>query len=449
MISHFSLRVICAVTALAGFFQGAPVLGQITFMGLGPSALGARDVSGDGSVVVGDGFRTNGPEHVSAAYRWTSATGAVNLGDLPGVFSSVASAVSSDGSVVVGSWSYPIGPASLPGQAYRWTSADGKVPLGHLQGGSWTVARGVSGDGEVVVGFGDTATGVAAYRWTEASGLETIGATWANNISRDGSTIVGTTILSAEERQAYRWTQDGGVETLGVLEPGHISAGLGVSADGAFVVGADFDEDISQQAFLWSESTGMIDLGMVRDASESAAWAVSGDGSVVIGIYDLTDAFIWTPESGMRVLIDVLTREYGLAEELEGWRLTAALGISADGRYLVGNGLHNGEGEAWLLDRGVNPPPILPPPIIPVPEPGTYGLMAGVGLMGAIAWRRRRGVAIRSFFGVGRTTDRIRARRVVDVDRSCREPRCSITEQRSRGGGACRGGTLREHGDGL
>ena len=68
MISHFSLRAICAVTALAGFFQGSPLLGQITFMGLGPSALGARDVSGDGSVVVGDGFPTNGPEHGTNVY---------------------------------------------------------------------------------------------------------------------------------------------------------------------------------------------------------------------------------------------------------------------------------------------------------------------------------------------------------------------------------------------
>lgn len=56
-------------------------------------------ISANGSVVVGDFNASNGIE----AFRWTSATGMVGLGDLPtGTFHSEARGVSGDGNVVVG-----------------------------------------------------------------------------------------------------------------------------------------------------------------------------------------------------------------------------------------------------------------------------------------------------------------------------------------------------------
>ena len=75
-----------------------------TFTGLGDLPGGgygssASAVSGDGSVVVGHSTSGSGVE----AFRWTASGGMVGLGALPGrTFYSSAFDVSADGSVVVG-----------------------------------------------------------------------------------------------------------------------------------------------------------------------------------------------------------------------------------------------------------------------------------------------------------------------------------------------------------
>ena len=74
-------------------------------MGLGDLAGGdfisqGSAVSADGSVIVGFTTGTSGRQ----AFRWTTESGIVGLGDLPGgVFSSEATAVSAEGSRVAGS----------------------------------------------------------------------------------------------------------------------------------------------------------------------------------------------------------------------------------------------------------------------------------------------------------------------------------------------------------
>ncbi len=97
------------------------------------SSAGA--VSADGGVVVGGGAK-NGPS--VEAFRWTSAGGLVGLGG----YESKARDVSANGSVVVG----------RSREAFRWTSAGGLVSLGFLPGGDKSEALGVSTDGNVVVG---------------------------------------------------------------------------------------------------------------------------------------------------------------------------------------------------------------------------------------------------------------------------------------------------------
>ena len=89
----------------------------------------AYGVSGDGTVVVGDG---SGQSSIQAIH-WTSPTGAVGLGSLFGGQYSVAHAVSADGLVIVGS-SGSTAAGSL-GEAFRWTSDTGMVGLGDLPGG--------------------------------------------------------------------------------------------------------------------------------------------------------------------------------------------------------------------------------------------------------------------------------------------------------------------------
>ena len=81
------------------------------------------------TVVVGFGSSALGAE----AYRWTSGTGLVGLGDLPGsIFLSIAQGVSGDGLTVVG-----FSLSANGTEAFKWTSGGGMVGLGDLAGGSF------------------------------------------------------------------------------------------------------------------------------------------------------------------------------------------------------------------------------------------------------------------------------------------------------------------------
>lgn len=134
----------------------------------------ANAVSGDGSVVVGRGSSSSGAE----AFRWTESDGIVSLGG------GEAKDITADGTVVVGT-NYGVG-------AFRWTESGGMESLEGLSS-----ATAVSGDGSVVVG---------SALWTESRGavlikdllenefgLDLTG--WALHsaygISEDGTTVVG------------------------------------------------------------------------------------------------------------------------------------------------------------------------------------------------------------------------------------------------------------------
>jgi hypothetical protein len=76
----------------------------------------------------------------------------------------------------------------------------------------------------------------------------------------------------------------------------------------------------------------------------------------------------------MKRLQDILTTDFGL--NLTGWRLSKAMGISADGLTIVGWGSNASRpSEAWIarLDSTTNPPPVS------VPEPSN---IFGLGLLG-------------------------------------------------------------------
>jgi hypothetical protein len=72
---------------------------------------------------------------------------------------------------------------------------------------------------------------------------------------------------------------------------------------------------------------------------------VSGDGSTLIGYSD-DGPFIWDTTHGMRNIQQVLEGDYGL--DLSGWTIQNVTAISADGRTIVGNGIHLRQSEAWI-----------------------------------------------------------------------------------------------------
>ena len=138
----------------------------IGMVGLGLSPEGFRTVANgvadDGSVIVGNGRTVAEPMFGDQAFRWTAATGIVGLGDLPGGgLHSKARDVSADGSVVVGRSTTDKPDFS----AFRWTEATGMVELPGIPNVvGFSVAEGISGDGNVVVG------GVPAMVWDQFHG---------------------------------------------------------------------------------------------------------------------------------------------------------------------------------------------------------------------------------------------------------------------------------------
>ncbi len=308
-------------------------------------------VSADGSVVIGHGGSTQGFQ----AFRWTEATGMVELGDLPGgKFHSFAFGLSSDGSVVVGN--------SISNQGeegFRWTPSTGMVGIGDLPGGEYSSqALGLSSDGLVIVGSSNGSQGPEAFRWTAETGLIGLGRlpggieSSAYGVSADGKAIAGVSYsMNAQGNfvgEPFRWTEARGMVELGGgdWEPRYISD------DGSVIVGQMVvPHDTAKAAVYWSELTGPIGLGILPGGIKVNPRGISADGSVVVGAVEFPGhvlrAFYWTKATGMLDLREVLIAD---GANLDGWHLSDARDVSADGRTIVGNTIDgpNGDWEPWV-----------------------------------------------------------------------------------------------------
>jgi probable HAF family extracellular repeat protein len=250
-ISPDGLFIVGQTTSANGFeayrWSSSGMIGLGDLPGTGGFSSFATAVSNSG-VVVGASQRPFGPSQY-AAFRWTPATGMQHLGEFEGgdIFS-IAFDVSADGSVIVGSSS------GFDGQeAFVWTMLGGMVGLGDLPGGFFgSRAQAVSLDGKVVVGGSDSSRGSEAFRWTALDGMVGLGdipggsfSSGATDVSADGSVIVGSAsgFMSSE---AFVWTQETGIVSLKQYLSQHGVTGLsgwallyanGISGDGRTIVG--------------------------------------------------------------------------------------------------------------------------------------------------------------------------------------------------------------------
>ena len=348
---------ISALLTSVGVSHGAEFVG-LGFLSGEDDESDATAVSADGSVVVGSASSHVGTNR--EAFRWSRDTGMVGLGGLnhPGQNQrSVATGVSGDGAVVVGDST--IGRTKgFDVLGFRWNAEGGLAAMPDLPMGEANHnGLSVSGDGRVVVGCADRrqSDGTAfrnAFRWTEADGIVSLGSSTlcANGASEDGSVIVGTLAFDDRRDEAFRWTEQSGVVGLGELPGGDVdSSAADVSADGLVIVGRS-DSDSGFEAFRWTEQDGMVGLGGLDDPNDtrSAAIAVSGDGSIIVG-NERGRPFVWSHTDGMRDLHDVLVNELDLRDKLSGWTLTLVRDISDDGTTIVGSGLNPaGQREAWM-----------------------------------------------------------------------------------------------------
>ncbi|MBI5685529.1 MAG: hypothetical protein HZC54_10640 [Verrucomicrobia bacterium] len=351
----------------------------------------AKAVSSDGSTVVGISY-SDPPHH---AFRWTAASGMVDLGVLPGSSDSEAVAVSSNGLVVAGDCFRKLA-------GFRWTAATGMVGLGFLTNYFGSQAQGISSDGSVIVGRCHSDSGAEAYRWTKAGGMLGLGPCSGGTlgtpvfVSDDGSVVVSTGISSSTNALPYRWTAAKGMEWLGTAPEYTMNVATAMSSDGTVVVGYT-ESDAFSQAFRCAAGTGLVSLGSIDPATgrtdntygirnrripprvidrgpdgelrgnkilgpkvDTVAQSVSADGSIIvgrIGSEEVGKFFVWDRTNQMRELEYVLTHDYKV--DLAGWKLEGErVRVSADAKTIVGDGMHNGHVEAWVvhLDKSVNAP---------------------------------------------------------------------------------------------
>lgn len=232
------------------------------------------------------------------------------------------------------------------------------VGLDDLPGGlSLSRATAVSNGGAVVVGTGTTATGSAAFRWTAADGLQTLGPlppglgpdSEAHEVSNDGNVIVGTTGLPVGFGQGFVWTQASGVQSLGNA-PGFdplgnprlypLLDGSAVSPNGRYVAGYLVDGDGSR-AFAKELSTGII---RTFGADIESVTSVSNEG--------LTTYAIGQPDRGEQTGFDGTTRPIGIGNAGAYFFGRA----SADGNIVVGTAVTNIISlSRWTPSEGVVP----------------------------------------------------------------------------------------------
>ncbi len=307
-------------------------------------AVYAYAVSADGQVVVGSlPVCIVDPEdgrcgYVSHPFRWVVST--VEPLDLFAQFSPYSSpsgvgfGVSAWGDVVVG---------QIDGGGFRW-----ELEVGTFTAGYNGPAYDVSGDGRVVVGR----QARRAFRHVLGEPIEELGTLGGNEsealgTSWDGSVVVGRAQNGQGNWRAFRWTSATGMQDLGVLFAWHwAGVARGVSADGATVVG--WTQGFTSRAFRWREGQGMEALGSRAGWGNSFADDVSADGRVVVGWVQVgmeERAVRWREGVGGEDLNEVFGSLLGSGEVLR-----QALGVSADGRYIVGWGERGGVVSAFWLD---------------------------------------------------------------------------------------------------
>ena len=268
-------------------------------LGAGDFLNSSIGISADGSSIAAT---IVGPDGYTNPGRWRETTGWVSLGHttkgcaVDGNWGN-GYGLNRDGSVVVGlAWYCP------GAQGFRWTEEHNMVGLSHPRGAS-SRASAISADGSTIVGFYEHPTqGIRrAVRWAARTtdlftGRTTPGE--ATAVSSNGSQIVGQAATEAGIH-AFYYTDAAGLISLGTVSgiPTDQSIANGISDKGK-VVGWSGDPFFGgSEAFIWNAAKPTAAMRSLRKVLKSAgaqipagiyltnALAISADGSTVVGTW--------------------------------------------------------------------------------------------------------------------------------------------------------------------
>lgn len=280
------------ITSLSSLALAAPVFKLVKVPNSSPNTPTA--INNAGQVVVNSGSSVS-----FAVSLWTRLQGVESLGlsgeNLVGVAIDAAGDIAGAGN--------PANSNNL--EAFLWQPASGAQWLGAL-GGPLSAATGMNASGDVV-GFAYTAAELQhAFLWTNSAGMQDL---TPNLSSPGGATAMG--INSSEEVVGYyypnggtnvvgfSWTEAGGLQNLGAA--GTLAMAIN---DAGTIVGRETTASGYNHAFSWTEAGGMVDLGTLGGDS-STALAINNKGwilgtSLTNDGKGLLHGFLWTPSGGMQ-----------------------------------------------------------------------------------------------------------------------------------------------------
>lgn len=389
MSRSFKAGPICFALLLASVGAQAA---SFTLFGAGQLA---RSTSADGRYTVGTDQATG---HY---FMWDQNTGIKDIGGkAAGNGIGGSPAISANGGRVIGS-AYNANSGKYE-MSFRDNATGQWTHLGGLGGDSGAVGESssgwaVSGNGQYVAGAayvpGTQAGRYHAAVWNQAVGtMNDLGgsgitgpnnSTRANAISDDGRTVVGWSL----GRTATVWKDangDGNYVRSLITDDSGVSPGEAsdVSGDGKWVVGVGNGNN-GRSAWIWSAATGVQNIAHMVASNNSSATAVSEDGSFVVGFEAplgglglSRTGYIWTQAGGTQNFDSFLA---GLGIDVDNtFNFSTPLGISADGKTIVGFGYRPGDVSAYGFSVNI---------ATAVPEAASLWMMLG-GLGGLSLLRR-------------------------------------------------------------
>jgi uncharacterized membrane protein len=327
---------------------------------LEPDLNGATRISGNGSVIAGTFVVSLDSIQ---AFRWQDGL-LTPLEDLPGgPFSADVDAISLDGRMVAGWSRTEVGDKSNVIRPAVWVEAEAPITFelppsvdeedcedADLEAGIRSIAADTSVFAGVASGGvdGDCSARHRLVVWNRGGivdfeDLEGIQA--VEGVAVDPLRVIGV----AESGPLRNWFWDGQLKalTMSGTEPrvrDMTSDGLtlvGYAKGGTTWFRATIDSTgaiLNEEILEWAESDSVVG-GSVN--------GVSDDGEVIIGYARLpsnlgttVEAAIWTQQSGLQLLDDFFA---DLCIDLDGWKTTNGVDISADGRFIIGTAVRDGE----------------------------------------------------------------------------------------------------------
>lgn len=202
--------------------------------------------------------------------------------------------LSSDGSFVVGTASRQVG-SIRRSFAARWDSNNQIQAIADIPGATFSRANAVSSDGSVVVGTVLANNDSNAFRWTAQGGTQILprptGFTSATALKITGTDSLLGNVTSSSAQRLTRWTSTG-AELLPLIQFATGSSMIGSSADGSIIYGTSFFGS-SQRRTIWIDSVPYDFKSLLEGlGADTSRWIqiesfsirdVSADGKTIVG----------------------------------------------------------------------------------------------------------------------------------------------------------------------